>query len=246
LRRLAALLLLAALACALPACRGVLGIDPLELVEGGAPDATAEAAADGTTTQESSTGADADAADAGDATTEVQGGEDAADAHDGADGSAIDSADAAAIDAMDAATEADAASDGGADAPDASDASDASDALDAADALDALSAVIAACQAEGGGCRPCCKSNFMPENGQLTMLAVQGGCICGAGQCSAQCDGSICGPPGGPMPPPTCAMCVDQAMLGPPTPTSQCEQADNECAETSTCAPAILCLRACP
>ncbi|MGH7297530.1 MAG: hypothetical protein ACRELB_21515 [Polyangiaceae bacterium] len=128
---------------------------------------------------------------------------------------------------------------------DASADADADAASDAGPPGDAENPIFAACAAEGGQCRPCCKSSFMQANGLLVQTMIATGCICGSGVCGQECDGSTC-TAGGP-PPPSCAMCTDQAILPPvPPPSGSCGQAVNDCLAEAGCAPAIQCLQACP
>jgi hypothetical protein len=180
-----------------PGCRGVLGIEPLELVDGAAADgAQADGGVDAT--PDTSTGPDAGSTDGG--------------------------------------TDADAAADAGAGADTGADGGGPSDA--GADG-------VAACFAEGGNCRPCCKTSFAGATGRLTGYMVQDGCICGdAGACSTECATSSC--TGSTSPPPgTCAMCSDNAILQPPV-GAACEQALSDCKGDPTCAPAAACLQNCP
>ncbi len=269
MRRVAFVLAAASVACALPACRGVLGIDTLELVEGGA-DATAEAAGDGSANGEaggndgngnadtapeaqpdspatidaSEGGAAADASDggqAGDASGDVEQGLDASDASDARD----------APDASDSASAND-ASDSASDVPDASPQPDATteagpDASDSG-APDVLPDAIVACVNQGANCRPCCHTSFPNANDQMNSLAVTAGCICGSAQCASECSSSVCADPSNPgTVPANCYMCFDQALfpMPPSQPTQACGNSVQQCLNTSTCQAFMQCMQAC-
>jgi hypothetical protein len=171
----------------LAGCRGVLGIEPLELVDGG--DAT--------------------------------------------------QADAPGNDATnDAGSEATPGTDGPVEAEASVDA-------DAGSPVDAAPDILAICANEGGmNCRPCCKSSLATQTGALIGYMLSSGCICGGGQCAAECDSSLCGAAPGP-PPMACANCSDMAVLGPSTISGPCTTAINDCRNDNACAAAIECLQGC-
>ena len=185
-------------------CRGVLGIEPLELVDGGSDGSVAESGVDATSEGSPGEAAPSEAAPGTDAQADADGQADA---------------------------EAQANADAQADA-------------DAGPPSDAGNPIFAACAAEGGNCRPCCKSNFMQENNALVATMIASGCICGTGLRGEECDGSTCtggGPPTG-----TCAMCTDNALFPPsPPPSAACMQAATDCATDGGCGSVVQCLQGC-
>lgn len=240
------LLLFAALTASAGACRAVLGIDPLEVVDGGTDAATDGAEAGGDVTVDTS--ADADAATV-ETSVEASAGEASVDAE------ASSEAEVGVDSALDAPVEADAATDvysadaaGEADAPQeaetsVADAPEEADAGDASDASDASAAIAACVDAGMMGCGPCCEMTFSTQHMTLVTLAINDSCVCGGAQCTTQCSGTIC-PPGGGMPPPDCDMCFTSAVTAATTPA--CQTTALDCLQSTACAPVLQCFQACP
>ena len=99
------------------------------------------------------------------------------------------------------------------------------------------------CGAMGMECRKCCRTTLggMVLD-KLLAHATATGCLCGAGSCNSECDGSVCG--GNPIAPPMmCGQCTDGHITDPAT---ACTTAGDDCAKDVACEPAITCLRSCP
>jgi hypothetical protein len=164
---------LGVLPIALLACRGIIGIEPLELSDSG---------------MDASAGGDATSHDA---STDAGGGPDTAGPADGGD-------------------------------------------------------PYAQCATQGGGCRPCCHTNFASAFNALPLYLRDAGCICGTGQCSDVATGcaqqTCANPPQPPQPP--CGPCIDTIMLQKPL-AGSCDKGATDCMNDPTCKQAVECLRAC-